>query len=150
MLGSLSDSLFPEKDTKQPVRHKVVIFFFSTAFSFLWKTSLALPIPSSLPHPHPRQSHFLPKSCSPADTHFSSAPHSSFHSCQPGAHAQAARSWPDIPPSLSSLDRAGMANRGHLGGKAGSCDWGGGLNAAHLALSCWNHFKYDFLLLPLT
>ena len=34
--------------------------------------------------------------------------------------------------------------------KAGSGDWGGDLRAQPIwALSCWSHFKYDFLLLPL-
>lgn len=115
VLGSLSDSLFPEKDTKEPIRPKVG-YFFSQLLSFLLKTSLALPIPSSSPHPHPTTKPLPPQSLSsPTDTPFllcstlllSQLPAQG--SC-PGSSILA-----EIPPSLSSLYRAGMAKRGHLG-----------------------------------
>ena len=123
--------------------------FFSTAFLPAKKLSS----PSPLPYPAltPPQTHFLPRvlAC-PLTPHFSSAPvlllpQLPARGSHPGSTILAR-----ILTSLSSPGQSWHGQDGLPWEKAGSSDWGCGLRAQPIwAPSCYNHFKYDFLLLLL-
>lgn len=142
----LSDSPFPENDTKKPVRHKVD-YIFSQLPSF--RLNLLNFCPSPLPHPAltPPQTHFLARVlASPLTPHFSPAPWA------PPPAAAAQRSCPgglilaEFLTSLSSPEQSWHRRAGSPWKKTGRRHWGSGLGV-HLTwvLSCLNHFKYDFL-----